>query len=59
MAMPTHGFGTDFIRKFKGKPQKEFNIRFNACIIRTVLLPTASRILALRSVYPEQQRGIQ
>ncbi|RYY47268.1 MAG: TonB-dependent receptor [Chitinophagaceae bacterium] len=30
MNMPTHGFGTDFIRKFKGKPQKEFSIRFNA-----------------------------
>lgn len=27
-AMPTHGFGTDFIRKFKGKPQKEFTFRF-------------------------------
>jgi outer membrane receptor for ferrienterochelin and colicin len=24
MATPTYGFGTDFIRKFKGKPQKEF-----------------------------------
>jgi hypothetical protein len=30
MSMPTHGFGSDYIRKFKGKPQKEFNIRFNA-----------------------------
>ncbi len=30
MFMPTHGFGADFIRKFKGKPQKEFNVRFNA-----------------------------
>ena len=29
-SMPTHGFGSDYIRKFKGKPQKEFNIRFNA-----------------------------
>ncbi|WP_207491486.1 outer membrane beta-barrel protein [Aridibaculum aurantiacum] len=28
--MPTYGFGSDYIRKFKGKPQKEFNIRFNA-----------------------------
>lgn len=30
MAMPTHGFGTDFIRKFKGKPQKELTFRFQA-----------------------------
>jgi len=30
MSMPTHGFGTDYIRKFKGKHQKEFNVRFNA-----------------------------
>jgi hypothetical protein len=30
MSMPTHGFGSDYIRKFKGKPQKEFNVRFNA-----------------------------
>jgi hypothetical protein len=30
MAMPTHGFGADYIRKYKGKPQKEFNVRFNA-----------------------------
>jgi len=28
MAMPTHGFGTDFIRKYKGKPQKELTFRF-------------------------------
>lgn len=28
MAMPTHGFGTDYIRKFKGKPQKEVTLRF-------------------------------
>lgn len=30
MAMPTHGFGSDFIRKYKGKPQKELSFRFNA-----------------------------
>jgi outer membrane cobalamin receptor len=30
MAMPTHGFGSDFIRKYKGKPQKELTFRFNA-----------------------------
>ncbi|RYZ00166.1 MAG: TonB-dependent receptor [Chitinophagaceae bacterium] len=30
MAMPTHGFGTDFIRKYKKKPQKELSVRFNA-----------------------------
>ena len=30
MALPTHGFGSDFIRKFKGKPQKELSFRFNA-----------------------------
>ena len=30
MAMPTHGFGTDFIRKYKGKPQKELTFRFQA-----------------------------
>src|SRR5688572_8151560 len=28
MAMPTHGFGSDFIRKYKGKPQKELSFRF-------------------------------
>jgi hypothetical protein len=27
-AMPTHGFGTDFIKKYKGKPQKELTFRF-------------------------------
>jgi len=27
-AMPTHGFGTDYIRKYKGKPQKELTFRF-------------------------------
>ena len=26
--MPTHSFGTDFIRKYKGKPQKELTFRF-------------------------------
>jgi outer membrane cobalamin receptor len=26
--LPTHGFGTDYIRKFKGKPQKELTVRF-------------------------------
>jgi outer membrane cobalamin receptor len=30
MVMPTNGFGTDFVRKYKGKPQKEFSVRFNA-----------------------------
>jgi hypothetical protein len=30
MAMPTQGFGSDFIRKYKGKPQKELSFRFNA-----------------------------
>lgn len=30
MTMPTHGFGTDFIRKYKGKPQKELTFRFQA-----------------------------
>lgn len=27
-AMPTHGFGADYIRKYKGKPQKELTFRF-------------------------------
>lgn len=27
-ALPTHGFGTDYIRKYKGKPQKELTVRF-------------------------------
>jgi outer membrane receptor protein involved in Fe transport len=27
---PSHGFGTDYIRKFKGKPQKELTFRFQA-----------------------------
>ena len=26
--LPTHGFGTDFIRKYRGKPQKELSVRF-------------------------------
>ncbi len=30
MAMPTRGFGTDFIRKYKAKPQKELTFRFQA-----------------------------
>jgi hypothetical protein len=30
MVMPTHGFGSDFIRKYKGKPQKELTLRFQA-----------------------------
>lgn len=29
-ATPSHGFGSDFIRKFKGKPQKELTFRFQA-----------------------------
>ncbi|HEU4473158.1 MAG TPA: outer membrane beta-barrel protein [Flavisolibacter sp.] len=29
-SMPTHGFGGDFIRKYKGKPQKELTFRFQA-----------------------------
>jgi hypothetical protein len=29
-ALPTHGFGADYIRKYKGKPQKELSFRFNA-----------------------------
>lgn len=28
--LPTHGFGSDFIRKYKGNPQKELSVRFNA-----------------------------
>ncbi len=28
LLVPTHGFGTDFIRKYKGKPQKELTFRF-------------------------------
>jgi len=28
--LPSHGFGTDFIRKYKGKPQKELTFRFQA-----------------------------
>jgi hypothetical protein len=27
-SVPTHGFGADFIRKYKGKPQKELTFRF-------------------------------
>ena len=30
LAVPTHGFGTDFIRKYKAKPQKELTFRFQA-----------------------------
>ncbi len=30
LAIPTHGFGADFIRKYKGKPQKELTFRFQA-----------------------------
>lgn len=28
ISVPTRGFGTDFIRKYKGKPQKELTFRF-------------------------------
>ncbi|MGB8191384.1 MAG: outer membrane beta-barrel protein [Chitinophagaceae bacterium] len=30
LAVPTHGFGTDYIRKYKKKPQKELTVRFQA-----------------------------
>lgn len=30
LTVPTHGFGTDFIRKYKKKPQKELTFRFQA-----------------------------
>ncbi len=30
MKIPGHGFGSDFIKKYKGKPQKELSFRFNA-----------------------------
>jgi hypothetical protein len=30
IAVPTYGFGADFIRKYKGKPQKELTFRFQA-----------------------------
>jgi outer membrane receptor protein involved in Fe transport len=30
MKVPGHGFGTDLIKKYKGKPQKELSFRFNA-----------------------------
>jgi outer membrane receptor protein involved in Fe transport len=30
MEMPSYGFGTDYIRKYKSSPQKELSFRFNA-----------------------------
>jgi hypothetical protein len=30
LTVPTHGFGADYIRKYKGKPQKELTFRFQA-----------------------------
>jgi hypothetical protein len=33
-AVPTHGFGSDYIRKYKGKPQKEFTVRFQGLFSR-------------------------
>ncbi|HUR66897.1 MAG TPA: outer membrane beta-barrel protein [Chitinophagaceae bacterium] len=33
-SLPTHGFGTDFIRKYKGKPQKELTFRFQGLFNR-------------------------
>lgn len=33
-AVPTHGFGTDYIRKYKGKPQKELIFRFQGLFNR-------------------------
>jgi hypothetical protein len=30
MTLPSHSFGSDFIRKYKGKPQKELSFRMNA-----------------------------
>ena len=34
LTLPTHGFGTDFIRKYKGKPQKELTFRFQGLFNR-------------------------
>ena len=34
LAVPTHGFGTDYIRKYKGKPQKELTFRFQGLFNR-------------------------
>jgi outer membrane receptor protein involved in Fe transport len=34
LRVPTHGFGTDFIRKYKGKPQKELTFRFQGLFNR-------------------------
>ena len=34
LSLPTHGFGTDFIRKYKGKPQKELTVRFQGLFNR-------------------------
>lgn len=45
MFMPTHGFGSDFIRKFKGKPQKEFSIRFNASYNKNNSLANSQQLI--------------
>ncbi len=34
LTLPTHGFGTDYIRKYKGKPQKELTFRFQGLFNR-------------------------
>lgn len=34
LSLPTHGFGTDFIRKYRGKPQKELTFRFQGLFNR-------------------------
>jgi hypothetical protein len=34
IAVPTHSLGTDFIRKYKGKPQKELTFRFQGLFNR-------------------------
>jgi outer membrane receptor protein involved in Fe transport len=34
LSIPTYGFGTDFIRKYKGKPQKELTFRFQGLFNR-------------------------
>jgi hypothetical protein len=34
LSLPTHGFGADFIRKYKGKPQKELTFRFQGLFSR-------------------------
>jgi hypothetical protein len=59
MAMPTHGFGTDFIRKYKGRPQKELSFRFQGLYNTNSSFANSEQQIGSSDRYFEQQRSNQ